>query len=150
LRAAAIDQAPAQFFPAPGIAPSVARQVMVVPAASEPSARQPEEAAAGVVGAAWAAAVQPQGAAVWVAGVRPLEGAAEAEVLDGEAGPQQEAAALAEEAPQRAARPSEELRAVGPLAAAWVFHRDRALPLPAPAPVARLAHAMASKRVASL
>jgi hypothetical protein len=119
----------------------------VVSAASEPSARQPE----GVVGAAWAAAAQPQGVAavVWVAEALLREEVAE--VSDGEAGLQRVAAALAEEVPQReAARPLEQLRAVGPLAAAWVFRRDRALPLPAPPPAARLAHAMASKRVASL
>jgi hypothetical protein len=131
----------------------------VVSAASEPSARQPE----GAVGAAWAAAAQPQGVAavVWVAVEQPqaeAERVAEAlpregvvEVSDGEAGLQRVVAALAEQVPQReAARPLEQLRAVGPLAVAWVFRRDRALPLPAPPPAARLAHAMASKRVASL
>jgi hypothetical protein len=93
----------------------------------------------------------PRGGAavVWVAEALLREEVAE--VSDGEAGLQRVAAALAEEVPQReAARPLEQLRAVGPLAAAWVFRRDRALPLPAPPPAARLAHAMASKRVASL
>jgi len=100
---------------------------------------------------AWAAVVLPQGVAVAgsaAVGLRP-----EAAVA-GPAGvvvPQLAEAVRASAAgPRRVEAPSERPRAADLSAAAWVFRRDRALPLPALPPAARLAHAMASKRIASL
>jgi hypothetical protein len=65
--------------------------------------------------------------------------------------PQPAEAVLASAAgPRRVAVPSARPRAVDLSAAAWVFRRDQALPLPVPPPAARLVHAMAGKRIASL
>jgi hypothetical protein len=101
---------------------------------------------------AWAAVGLPPGVAVAgsaAVGLRP-----EVAVV-GPAGvvPQLAEAVVARAsaaARRRAEVPSERPRAADLSAAVWVFRRDRALPLPAPPPAARLAHAMASKRIASL
>jgi len=103
---------------------------------------------------AWAAVGLPPGVAVAgsaAVGLRPEVAVA------GPAGvvPQLAEAVVARASaagPRRVEAPSARPRAADLSAAAWVFRRDQALPSarPAPPPAARLAHAMAGKRIASL
>ena len=119
-------------------------QPVLRPAGSEASA-QPGVALQSGEPAAQDAPVLPEEA--WAAVEVPLQAAAVPGAVAGQQQAAQDVEVLQPEVPGE--RPAALPLVVLPSAAAWVFHRDQALPWPVPQPMARFARATACLQIAS-